>query len=315
MTCKAPKLLLSLVTACALAGAIPVARADNVAASSQPIVFQPAAQNLPEFAGTGPDEARQRFRSRLLVGGAAAGVLWYGAVHWWKDDMNSHFSSVNEGWFSQDTYAGGADKLGHMYTNYVGTRLLTRAFEWAGHDTERAAWLAAATTWGAMLAVEVGDGFSSRYRFSKEDLIMNTVGTGLGLWMERNPELDEILDFRMMYKPSDDARRLNQVDPVDDHSGQTYLLIAKAAGIPALRGIEPLRYFELALGYGSRGYEPNAGGEHSRNIYYGISLNVAELLNASVFRDSRGSRAHKVTNGILEVFQIPGTAALANHRL
>lgn len=314
MTCKAPKLIFSLIAACAL-GAIPAARADAVAASAQPIVFQPAAQGLPELAGGESDEARKRFRSRLLVGGAATGVLLYGSAHWWKDDMNSHFSTIDEGWFGQDTYTGGADKFGHMYSTYVGTRLLTRAFEWAGHGGNDAAWLAAATTWGAMLAVEIGDGFSSRYRFSKEDLIMNTVGTGLGLWMERNPELDEILDFRLMYKPSEDARRLNQVDPVDDHSGQTYLLIAKASGIPALRGIEPLRYFELALGYGSRGYEPNAGGEHSRNIYYGISLNVAELLSASVFRDSRGSRAQKVTNGILEVFQIPGTVALDSHRL
>lgn len=309
------KPIFSLLAACAISCSLPVAHANAAPADAQPIVFQPAAASLPELAGAEPDEARKRFRSRLLVGGAAAGVLWYGAAHWWKDDVNSHFSSVDEGWFSQDTYAGGADKLGHMYTNYVGTRLLTRAFEWAGHDSGNAAWLAAATAWGAMLAVEVGDGFSSRYRFSKEDLAMNTVGAGLGLLLEKNPELDEILDFRMMYKPSDDARRLNQVDPVDDHSGQTYLLIAKAAGIPALRRIEPLRYFELALGYGSRGYEPDAGGEHSRNIYYGISLNVAELLNASVFRNSRGSHAQKISNGILEVFQIPGTVALTDHRL
>lgn len=314
MKCNASKLISSLAAACAIACCNSVA-ADDVPASPQPIVFQPATQSLPELAGGEPDEARKRFRSRLLVGGAAAGVLLYGSAHWWKDDMNSHFSTVNEGWFGQDTYTGGADKFGHMYSTYVGTRLLTRAFEWAGHGGDDAAWLAAATAWGTMLAMEVGDGFSSRYRFSKEDVVMNTVGAGLGLLLERNPELDAVLDFRLMYKPSDDARRLNQVDPVDDHTGQTYLFVAKAAGIPALRRIEPLRYFELALGYGSRGYEPNAGGEHSRNIYYGISLNVAELLNASVFRNSRGSHVQKITNGILEVFQIPGTAALDSHRL
>jgi hypothetical protein len=229
--------------------------------------------------------------------------------------MSSNFSTINEDWFGQDTYAGGADKFGHMYSTYVGTRLLTRAFEWAGHGRDKAAWLAAATTWGAMLAVETGDGFSSRYRFSKEDLVMNTLGTGLGLLLEKNPELDKVLDFRLLYRSSDDARRLNQVDIVDDHSGQTKLFIAKACGIPALRKIEPLRYLELAVGYGSRGYEPNAGGERSRHIYYGISLNIAEILGASVFRESAGSRTQKISNGILEFVQLPGTAALGDHRL
>jgi hypothetical protein len=250
-----------------------------------------------------------------MVGGAATALLWYGSAHWWNNSMSNEFRTVNEGWFGQNTYTGGADKLGHMYSTYVGTRLLTRAFEWAGHDSQTAAWLAAATAWGSMLAIEVGDGFSAHYRFSKEDLIMNTLGSGLALLMEKNPELDAVLDYRLMYWPSGDARRVNQIDPVDDHSGQTYLLAIKASGIPKLRRIEPLRYFELALGYGTRGYEPNLGGERSRHIYYGISLNVAEVLGVTAFKDGRGSRAQKVSNGVLEVLQIPGTAALADQRL
>ncbi len=260
-------------------------------------------------------EAQKQFRTRILAGGAATAVLWYGSAHWWNNSMSNNFRTVNEGWFGQNTYTGGADKLGHMYSTYVGTRLLTRAFEWAGHDPRTAAWLAAATSWGSMLAVEVGDGFSARYRFSKEDLIMNTLGSGLGLLLENNPELDAVLDFRLMYWPSGDARRANQIDPIDDHSGQTYILALKASGIPSLRRIEPMRYLELALGYGTRGYEPNLGEERSRHVYYGISLNVAELLDVTAFRGSRGSRSQRVTNGVLEVLQIPGTVALADHKL
>ncbi|WP_173059074.1 DUF2279 domain-containing protein [Sulfurimicrobium lacus] len=293
---------------------MPAAHADPAPTQEQRIVFQSSA--LPDLGGDPTLTAAQKqFRTRLLIGGAVGGVLAYGASHWWQDSMSSSFRTVNEGWFGQNTYTGGADKLGHMYSTYVGTRLLTDAFEWAGNDRETASWLAAATAWGAMLAVEVGDGYSQRFRFSKEDLIMNTLGTGLGLLMEKQPDLDKLVDFRLMYWPSSDARRLNQVDIVDDHSGQTYLLALKASGVPALRRIEPLRYFELALGYGTRGYEPNAGGERSRHVYYGISLNVAEILGATVFGDSKGSRAQRISDGVLEVFQIPGTAALADHRL
>lgn len=313
MQCKYTRLQVLLAALAALLW-LPTAYADAAPAQEPPIVFESSA--LPAL-GTDPtlSEAQKQFRTHLLIGGAATSLLWYASVHWWNDTMSSDFRTVNEGWFGQDTYTGGADKLGHLYSTYVGTRLLTNAFEWAGHDRDSAAWLAAATTWGSMLAVEIGDGFSTHYRFSKEDLIMNTLGSGLALLMEKNPELDALLDYRLMYWPSSAARRTGQVSPVSDHSGQTYLLAIKASGIPALRKIEPLRYFELALGYGTRGYEPNVGEERSRNVYYGISLNVAEIIDATVFGERKGSRTQKVGNGVLEVFQIPGTAALADHRL
>ncbi len=313
MRCK-HTLFRALLSALAALCWLPAVQADPAPAAESPIVF--SSPSLPAL-GDEPvlSEAQRQFRTRLLAGGAATALLWYGSAHWWNNSMSWDFRTVDEGWFGQNTYTGGADKVGHMYSTYVGTRLLTRAFEWAGHDSQTAAWLAAATAWGSMLAVEIGDGFSAHYRFSKEDLIMNTLGTGLGLLLEKNPELDAVLDYRLMYLPSSDARRASQIDPIDDHSGQTYLLALKAGGVPSLRRIEPLRYFELALGYGTRGYEPNLGEERSRHVYYGISLNVAELLGVTAFKDSRGSRMQRVTNGVLEVLQIPGTAALADHKL
>ena len=147
---------------------------------------------------------------------------------------------------------------------------------------------------------------------------MNAVGVGLAWLFERNSGADKVLDFRLQYWPSGDARRLNEVDPISDHSGQTYLLVAKAAGIPALRQHDPLRYFELAVGYGTRGYEPNDGNpnrDRSRHVYFGISLNISEILGDTVFRNAKGSRSQRVTDTVLEFVQIPGTAALADHRL
>lgn len=287
------------------------------AGSQGRIVFEPQTSFSPAIPAQDsplPEEDRQ-FRTRALIAAGVLGVAAYGATQWWQHGVTSNFSTVNEGWFSQSTYAGGADKMGHMYSTYVGTRLLARGFEWSGNSPERSLYMAALTSFGTLAAVEVMDGFSKRFRFSKEDLIMNAVGTGMAVLLERNPELDDVLDFRLMYRPSGDARRLKQVDPIGDHSGQTYLFVAKASGIPALRKLEPLRYFELAAGFGARGYQPNAGGERSRHIYYGISLNVSEILGATLYKDGRGGSARKVTSGLLEVLQIPGTAALADHKL
>lgn len=292
-----------------------------------PIVFAAASGNdtLPEMgrparSAVGYDAARQtQKRTRALMAAGVGAVALYGATVWWKEGVSGTFRTTNEGWFGQDTYTGGADKLGHAFATYAGTRLLTRGFEWAGNGADDSLRLAALTALGTLTAVEVMDGFSERYRFSPQDAVVNIAGVGLGVLLEKNPELDRLLDFRLRYWPSADARRLNEVDPIGDHSGQTYLLIVKAAGVPALRKHEELRYFELALGYGSRGYEPNDGTpspDRSRHAYFGVSLNLSEILAATVFRGNAvPSRAQRVTDGVLEFVQIPGTVALADHRL
>lgn len=301
-----------LLFGCALHFASAQAEEPEIA----PIVFARPAQGASEQE-TAPSPEETRFRTRALILGGVAAVAVYGAGNWWQEGVGRHFRSVDEGWFGQDTYTGGADKLGHTYATYAGTRLLKLGFRWAGNDPETSLKLAAATSFGTLLAVEVMDGFSKKYRFSKEDLIMNTAGVGLALLFETRPEIDRLLDFRFMYWPSGDARRLNQVDPIDDHSGQTYLLVAKASAIPALRRQGVLHYLEFAVGYGSRGYEPNEGrpGERSRHLYYGVSLNLSEVLADTVFRGSRGSRAQRITDTVLEYVQVPGTAALADRHL
>lgn len=312
-----------------LSGAHGGTESDDTA-SSLSVVFTPAKRNAIAAVDIPPDQGKsakasalsegdKRFRTRALIWGGAGTVLAYGATVWWKDGTSGHFRTTNEGWFGQDTYAGGADKLGHAYSTYTGTRLLASAFEWAGNDRDDAVVLSAATVFGTLLAVETLDGFSERYKFSKEDLIMNAVGTGLGLLFEKNQRLDDLLDFRLHYWPSGDAKRLNQVGPISDNSGQTYLLVAKATGVPYLRNHDVLRYFELAAGYGSRGYEPNNGApapDRSRHVYFGISLNISEILRNTVFRDfAEKSPSQRVTDTVLEYVQVPGTAVLSDRRL
>jgi hypothetical protein len=318
--------LLMMSTLPSLSGAHGGTESDD-ATSASSVVFTDAKRNAVAALDIPPNQRKaaalsaedKRFRTQALIWGGAGTVLAYGATVWWKDGSSGHFRTTSEGWFGQDTYTGGADKLGHAYSTYAGTRLLAHAFEWAGNDRDDAIALSAATVFGTLLAVETLDGFSERYKFSKEDLIMNAVGTGLGLLFEKNKRLDDLFDFRLHYWPSGDAKRLNEVGPIGDHSGQTYLLVAKATGIPQLRNHDVLRYFELAAGYGSRGFEPNDGApapDRSRHVYIGISLNISEILRNTVFRDSaEKTRSQRVTETVLEYVQVPGTAVLADHQL
>ena len=281
-----------------------------------------ANENVANGISSNPDfsDAQNEMQWRTnatILGTVSAGVLYgYFLTDWWKQGFTGELKTVNEGWFGQNTYAGGADKLGHAYSAYVGARLLARSFEGYGHDTDTALRLGVATSFGALLAVEALDGFSRENRFSYEDVIMNGAGAGLAMLLEKYPALDRILDFRLHYWPSDIARREGN-GPVTDYSGQTYLLVAKAAGVPVLRQYQPLRYLELAVGYSTRGYRPDEGvnATHSRFAYLGISLNLAEILDDVIFKESRNSNARRNTGTLLEYIQIPGTASVNEIRL
>jgi hypothetical protein len=162
-----------------------------------------------------------------------------------------------------------------------------------------------------MTAVEVLDGYSRQYEFSKEDAIMNVAGAAVGYALERNPDLDRLIDVRLLYRPS-----AGKFDPFGDYSGQKYLLAVKASGVPALRDNPLLRYFELTAGYGTRGYESIPGIARSRHLYFGVSLNLSEILAQTVFRGtSERSRTQRATDLFFEFIQVPGIAALADHRL
>ena len=93
--------------------------------------------------GERPDEApimpaRQvRQRKALIVNSAVAGaVALYGLRFW--DYGGVKFQTTNEGWFGRNTAYGGADKLGHLYSSYLGTLGFASLYESWGYDREHA---------------------------------------------------------------------------------------------------------------------------------------------------------------------------------
>ncbi|WP_158590429.1 DUF2279 domain-containing protein [Noviherbaspirillum cavernae] len=196
---------------------------------SQTVVAQTSAESVTRISEHDRfhqlDDRQLSRRNFAITAGSALAIGLYGRNQWWVQGFNGKFTRQTEGWFGQNTYSGGADKLGHVYANYAGTRLFARAFEWAGNSRERALALAAWTNLGIYTAIEVLDGYSRNWYFSKEDAIMNVIGTGAAILMEKNPTLDQVLDFRLLYRPSNGS-----FDPVSDYSGQTYLLVLKASG-------------------------------------------------------------------------------------
>lgn len=253
-------------------------------------------------------------RTKIFLTASVLGVATYGALKWWNTGLSTDFRTQSEGWFGRNTPKGGADKLGHAFGTYTGVRAGAHVLELLGNSHDDALRIATIASLAAYTGVEILDGFTKPYRFSKEDVIANVVGAGLGWVMQTNPKLDALVDFRLYYRQSPEAKAEGKWEPFDDYNGQKYLLAFKGSGVPAFATNPVLRYTEVVVGYGVRGYDP-PNTARSRHLYAGVALNVAQLLDDTVFRHRADSVLRKETGLFLELFQLPGTVLLANRRL
>ena len=90
-----------------------------------------------EAAGGVPNMRRRRWIAHGIAFGGAAGFAGWAAEAWWSDGKQS-FGIDNEAFFGQNTYTGGADKLGHMWGGYWSTRAVTSLYRWAGVSKKKA---------------------------------------------------------------------------------------------------------------------------------------------------------------------------------
>lgn len=297
-----PRVLLASIL---LFSAQSAAAGDVLQAEDSDLHFRALAAVPTAAADAGADQAATppdlQLRNSLIIGGGATLVAAYGSYNWWDSGFGGGFDTTNESWFGAGTDFGGADKLGHLYSNYAGVRLLTPLFELAGDGREESVTLALWSTLGVYTALEVVDGYSRAWKFSPQDAIANAAGAALGYALETDPELDGIFDFRLDYRRSPNSA---DFDPFGDYSAQKYLLVVKADGFAGLRDNGFLRYVEVAVGYGTRGY----GGApvHHRDTYVGLSLNLARLLADSVYDGRMHSTSfQRGTDRLFELVQFP----------
>lgn len=229
-------------------------------------------------SGASVDRLGQAWSARWEFGGLLAGITTFGVLNWnWG---NSHFRFQSEGWFNEKrTGSGGMDKLGHAYSTYVMTDILTHAIRRNASDSRGAEVTAALMAYALMTYVEVFDGYSGDHGFAYEDMVMNAAGAAFSVLRNTVPGLREKLDFRMQYLTSAHSG----FRPFIDYEGQKFVLALKLAGFEGLRET-PLRYLEVHAGYYARGYTRDlrrAGADQEQHLYVGLGLNVQELLFGS----------------------------------
>jgi hypothetical protein len=253
-----------------------------------------------------------------IVGTTYVGAWAFVSAAWWtRENESTHFAFHDEGAFGLGTYAGGADKLGHFYSNYLATRMYTDILEWGGSSRTVSMLSATILTTVFFTGVELKDGYQRNYGFSAGDIASNLTGQGAALAMMLVPSLDEAVSFKLMYFPSRDFRRAvsagGRLNMPEDYSGQTYLLSFHLAALPLVKredSVRALRYLDVSFGYATRGYEPiPKSSEPVRQVTsIGVSLNLQ-----SVFDDLLGepdeprSTGAAIVHFINEVYQPPYT--------
>jgi hypothetical protein len=219
--------------------------------------------------------------SLYTVVGAWAYLAWY-------DGAPEHGFEFNEdGWFGRDTYAGGADKLGHLWANLALTRLSADVLEAGGWSPGQSGWLSAGVTTIFFTLVEVKDAYY--YAFSFGDMAANLGGAGLALAMRSWPALDETIDLRVSYWPSPAYRAAGGLNFAEDYSGQTYLLALHLKAVTPSEGWVAIlgRHLDLTLGYRALDFKPDRAPAvryvPRRQLGLGVTLNLGQILDDLVY--------------------------------
>lgn len=228
---------------------------------------------------------------------AASLIGIWGLAEW--DYGSADWHSADEGWFESDSKYGGADKLGHFWATYTFSDALTGLYTHWGYDAKTANNYAAVSAWIVQAFMEMADATSESQGFSSEDMVMNTVGALTSVLMQRYPELDRKIDFRIEYVFNVD---INGV--FDDYSNQYYSMVLKLDGFDSIENTM-LKYLEFHAGYYTRGYDDESEDEQ-RSLYAGISLNFSRM-----FKQNDWNKTGKT----LEYLQIPYTVLKASSDL
>jgi hypothetical protein len=215
------------------------------------------------------------------------------AFNSFTDGPNQRFHFLNEGFFSENTYAGGADKASHFASYYIVAQLLGNVYEGFGMTQDNARLLAAGVSAFAGLVTELGDG-RGHYGFSYEDFVFDVLSAATYLGIHHYG-LDDLVGFSFGPIPAQ-AKPAGCCDTPDfgtgvpryynfgqDYSTTISSANFKIAGLSAHTGFDPgpARFLLLSTTYTSKGYRFYADKDLTeRQIGMFVGVNFVEILKA-----------------------------------
>jgi hypothetical protein len=258
------------------------------------------------------DDKRSKIVAAASIGAIHIGYATWSYFAWYRGADSNDFFLADEPLFGEATYAGGADKLGHLWSNYTLTRGTTAVLSAAGWPRLQSSIASALLTEVAFTLTEVQDGFYM-YGFEAHDMFANVTGAGLAVLFDNVPIVDRLFDLRVEYFPSRDYRRsfarTGSVDVGQDYTGQSFILALHVGAIPTLADNDWTywsRFVDLAVGFEAKHYAPVPEVQEAlprQTLYFGIAFNMQGIL-AALLPPSTG---RLIAHGAFEVYSLPYT--------
>ena len=268
----------------------------------------------PPDAATGEQETKKA--NRLLGGVIAAGAVIGSAANSFFDAPRQSFHFGNEGWFGQDTYAGGADKASHFVDYYILSKEFAFLYEKLGFSATESRWLGLGVAAATGLVTEIGDG-TTTYGFSYEDLIMDVLGAGTAAAVAALGAQD-LVGFRHGFLLPTSKNTCCQVSGRGhDYSYEIFTGDLKLAGVARRLdwNIGPLRWLLLSVTYGTKGYPSGLPQDRERQVGFQVGLNLEQILDDTGVRRNTwwGYLLHVVFDNVLFPYTAVGYYYDLNH--
>ncbi len=165
-----------------------------------------------------------------------------------------HFFNDNAEWNQ-------VDKAGHLWTNYLVTRLSTEMWKWTGLPEKKAVILGGVSGVAYQSIIEIQDGFSKEWGFSWGDMAFNVAGAAAFVTQELGWK-DQRIQVKLSYWPYDYPTNLvprrNQLFGkstheriLKDYNSQTYWASANLSSF--FQGSSIPKWLNVAVGYGADG--------------------------------------------------------------
>jgi hypothetical protein len=172
---------------------------------------------------------------------------------WYKKFPRSRFHLFNDNaeWLNMD-------KIGHAATAYNVSGIQYDMMRWAGVDNKKAAWVGGLTALGTQTIVEIFDGFSQKWGFSKGDMLANIVGSALFVaqqqgWGEQRIRMKFSFHKTIYSKYAPAELGSNQWQRwLKDYNGQTYWLSVNPSSFMQSNTSFP-RWLSASFGIGAEG--------------------------------------------------------------
>lgn len=240
---------------------------DDAAASDDLSLLEPAPSYSAKrfWYGTGSAAALDAV---FMVGLAS---IWYDeaertSFHFYSDSDNVTGSGQGgDGWLDDwHTYAQ-QDKFGHVWTSWQIARIVGGYGRWAGLSPKKAGLFGGIVGTAFQTQIEVSDGFSTAYGFSRTDMLANLVGSTIGGLKVAYPEGLEWFAAKYSYNPSPYyGTQTTEVDgsgplgylgnAIKDYDGITYWITVRPEELLGGRAREAWPdWLAFSAGYGADG--------------------------------------------------------------